>query len=275
VSFVSFVAFADGDTLHVVQPMRSQRVVLDRKGRVVRTRPLINASLAWWRSVLLPGDELLTPGAIYDAEHVGYPMHVIGANGAIRRSLGDDSTEFISEGDAAFRVLARHDASRVWVAAPTRYRIERWTLDGRRDLTLVRAAAWFHDYDHFDEPTTTRAPSPWIIDLHEDQRGLLWVLVGVADPEWRTSLVPRRRRTTTVYDSRTPSSTYDTIIEVIDPSCGTVLVSQRLPELMRKVLDDGYMASWRVGLPSDKTTTPKVALWRVDATLPPAGTCGH
>lgn len=267
----ALVAFDPADTLHVVFPARQTHLVLDRDYKQVRRVAVPRLTLAWWYGLLLPNDELLMPGTLFDADRIGLPLHVFDSDGNVRQSFGADSV--VMGIDRSLRLLAPAGDDRVWVAPLTRYTIERWKIGGRREVAFRRDADWFADYERFEAMHPDHPPKPWLLDVRQDSRGLLWTLVGTADARWKESLV--LTRTTpggrALYDSRAADESYDTIIEVIDPVCRTVLVSQRHPSLLRKLLDDHHVASWEFR----QGAVPRLGVWRVAAALPAAGRCGR
>ncbi|HET6680440.1 MAG TPA: hypothetical protein VFG84_04520 [Gemmatimonadaceae bacterium] len=124
----------------------------------------------------------------------------------------------------------------------------------------MREADWFPDAMQ-PEPRSAMqdpAPYPYIVDVQE-QSGLLWILLSIADPDWRTQVqegAPGDHFR--VLDSQ---GYLDTRIEVIDLARATVLASVRVPQYVRQFVapgmvgttiedEDGYpfMHTWLVRL---------------------------
>jgi hypothetical protein len=91
------------------------------------------------------------------------------------------------------------------------------------------------------------APTPTVIDLHEDRSGLLWLLVRVAAPNWRAAL--GERDTTVIgrlsYRNIREDLAYHTLVEVIDVARREVIVSQRLAAYAGLFMDDGLIGVHR------------------------------
>jgi len=267
---VTLVALSAGDTVHVLDGDNRMHVVLAPAGEtyvVARRRPLPLDAGTLWNALLLPGDELLVPGNVGTREHVGYPLHVVAADGRIRSSFGADVARWVpgEEHSSGARRLAWADSGRFWMAWPTRYQLERWTLDGRRELTLRRPAPWFTPSTELRRITPDSAPQPWLLDVWQDGAGRVWTLVGVADKEWRSTLrtVSRPGRSD-AYVPEDAERLFDTVVEVFDPACGRLLASKRLPSFLLQKIDGDHVAGWR----TSRTGAPQLDVWRVELSHP-------
>jgi hypothetical protein len=164
---------------------------------------------------------------LYDPEVVGQLYHVVDSSGRVVGSFGYDGE--IVRADQQFtrlRSLAPRSRDSFWAANMTRYRLEAWNVDGRRIRTLERNADWFAPHASAPRYDGSAAPAPTIPAIHQDSLGLLWVLISVADPEWRSAV-----RSNADDPSRSDVDRrlfYDTIIEVIDPTSATLLGTHRL-----------------------------------------------
>lgn len=267
---IGLVTVTAGDTVHLVDDLRGLHLVLDPDGNVVRVEtptPLRPASMR----LLLPGGRAVGTGTVPTRDNVGYPLHLLGPDGAVLRSFGSDRPEDVPGQSIDLRKLALAGPDAVWAGHLTRYRLERWSLEGARQAALVRDVPWFPPYTDMrwrpDQP-----PHPILMALRQDAAGRLWTVVRVADARWRDArplvadTLLARRNPAARYD---PEALYDTMVEVMDPACGRVLLSRRFPGLIAGFLDDGRMISW-----SDRPGGhPRLTVWRVDAAFDGAPPC--
>lgn len=133
------------------------------------------------------------------------------------------------------RELAPADNGRFWAAHPNRYWIEEWELEGIR-RRIVRDAAWFPSHPGGFGFSPDEPPKPMLVDLQVDSRGRLWVLATVADQNWRTALVglPDEAHGGEVrYVPEDINDYLDTVVEVIDPDSGQLLLSSRFDAFLR------------------------------------------
>lgn len=117
--------------------------------------------------------------------------------------------------------------SGVWTALGTRYVIELWSPDGSRTATITREAPWFMlmTVEELSQRSARGEPSPVLRSIDVDALGRIWVLISVADSRWSSAIrVTPGRRFPEVTD---PVRHTDTILEIIDPTAGTLLLSTR------------------------------------------------
>lgn len=267
---IGLVAVTAGDTINLVDDLRGLHLVLDPDGNLVRTQrptPLRPASMR----LLLPDGRAVGTGTVATRDNVGFPLHLLAPDGAVLRSFGTDRPEDAPGQSLDLRKLAMAGPDAVWAGNLTRYRIERWSLEGVRQAALVRDVPWFQPYTDM-RWRPGQEPHPILMAMRRDAAGRLWTVVRVADRRWRdarpviTDTLLARRNPAAQYD---PEELFDTMVEVIDPACGRVLLSRRFPGLVAGFLDDGRMISW-----SDRPGAyPHVTVWRIDAALDGAPAC--
>lgn len=147
--------------------------------------------------------------------------------------------------DASVRPLAEARDGGLWVARRTEYRIEKWSPQGRLELVVQRAAPWFRPW--LDRPQAEGYATqllPRLVSVSEDDSGLLWVAIRVADSRWAPA--PRTREP--VPGLTRQEDVVDFIVEVLDVTAGRVLMRHRFDEvaprldgdrvLLRYVTDD-------------------------------------
>ncbi|HYW11677.1 MAG TPA: hypothetical protein VE871_06950 [Longimicrobium sp.] len=267
---IGLVTVTAGDTAHLVDDLRGLHLVLGPDGNVVRMHtptPLRPASMR----LLLGGGRAVGTGTVATRDNVGFPLHLLGPDGAVLRSFGADLAADIPGHSMDLRKLALAGPAAVWAGHLTGYRIERWSLEGERQAAFVRDVPWFQPYTDM-RWRPDQAPHPILMALRQDAGGRLWSVVRVADERWQgarpviADTLLARRNPAAQYD---PEELFDTMVEVIDPACGRVLLSRRFPGLIAGFLDDGRMVSW-----SDRPGGhPRLTVWRVDAAFDGAPAC--
>ncbi|MEW5927478.1 MAG: hypothetical protein AB1941_08335 [Gemmatimonadota bacterium] len=256
-----------GDTVHLVDDRNLRRLVLGPDFHPVRSVATSPFALNSGMALLLPDDGMLLTGIIRTRENIGYPLHLAGRGGEIVRSFGTDAPEDTPESEINYRRLAHAGPGRAWSGHMTRYVLERWTLDGRRELRIERDAPWFAPYADVRRLSPADPPRPMLMAVRQDAAGRLWTVVRVADPQWRRT-VPSRSDTASRAPLTRPDTglddLYDTVVEVFDPACGRLLASERLPAFMIGFLDDEHLLEWRV----NGAAPPRLGVWRVGLNLP-------
>lgn len=236
---ISRIARLPGDSILVVDYSR-RITILDPSGAYVRSSqldfmPLMVKPMGSSRWV---ASTMSVPAA---PERIGYPIHLYSADGTFQTALGGDMPVVQSRPSASQRVVVA-DEEGVWAGRPDRYEIEYWSVSGEQLSVLDRVAEWFPDREvegavnPRDEP-----PSPYLVDLHVDQDGLLWTLSIMADASWAPS-----DGTGYSFAAR-QGRFYDTVVEVIDPASGELLASQRFDWSAWSFTTDGLIVGFHEG----------------------------
>ena len=156
---------------------------------------------------------------------------------AVVDAEGDVITSFLPIGDTSdrwdrVRVLGRSTGDRVWVAPKNEFRIELWSLNGVRLLVLERDADFFEPWRGYDRLEPARKPPrPRVHSVHQDAAGRVWVMIAVAAEDWAPAPAAAEGPVTG-QSTRARLQLWDTIIEVLDPSRGTVLARRRVSGLL-------------------------------------------
>lgn len=266
---IGFVAVTAGDTVHLLDETSSVHHVLDAELRPVRTTPISQHLQTSGFSLLLPDGRIAFSGTVPTRDAVGYPLHVMERDGTVRASFGTDEPSLRPGSGLDLRRIAPAGTDALWSAEITRYAVERWTLDGRRTAALVRQAPWFAPYTS-TRWTVGEAPHPMLMAVRQDAHGRLWTLVRVADPAWRQA---RPVLADSALQARAPlllydlNDLYDTLVEVIDPACGTLLHTERFPVLLGGFLDGDHLVEWHLA----GAAPPRLGVWRIGHDLPDRG----
>lgn len=123
-------------------------------------------------------------------------------------------------------------------------------------MRVRRDPSWYQSDGVLGKFSRSRPAATRIRDIHEDEDGLLWVLVMVPDERWAESLVssPEGDR---IVDR---NASYDTVVEVLDPGRGLLLASTRYDQYLTQFLEDGRVASY---LEEGSDDAPaQILIWR-------------
>lgn len=190
-------------------------------------------------SLVLPNGSFVFNTTVADSSAFGQPLQLVGRDGRLRRSFGSENPELLQGvPQGTSRALAYAAGGLVWSGYKTQYVIELWNPeDGALVRRLERQTVWFPPRMAVvpRDAVPPAEPASSIIDLRHDQANrALWVLLRVADPLWPQVIGPREGHG---YVSVTDEQGYyDSLIEVLDDSTGTLLASIRLPQMLRQFL---------------------------------------
>ncbi len=196
-------------------------------------------------------DFLVVNAAVSRQGSVAVPFQVLTHDGRKLRAIGDQSRPNLQNdgGRRAQHKMAPSGPASFW-AVPMfgDYRIERWTVEGRRDRYFQRQADWFVSLpmEGISGGALQRDPPISLVEaVWEDKVGLLWVVIRVSD---RRGKGPTETLKTPEGAVRVPidaDRTYDSIIEVLDPSDGTLVASKRVDELLTRKIGVGRIGHIR------------------------------
>ena len=200
--------------------------------------------------IVLSNGRVLANASRPDRETIGLPFHLFDRTGVFLGAIGDRSRPFFST--SSYTIVHRIAPTKTgfWsVPAFGNYLIEHWSQDGKRTMLLRRTPNWFVTLPQGlsgKNPFTTDPPVSVVEGLWEDSKGLLWVMIRTADPA-RHEVPAETVRTPegNVSVPGEPDRVSDTIVEVIDPKAGILLVSQRFDQLFIRSMKGGRIAHIR------------------------------
>lgn len=210
-------------------------------------------------SLALRSGKFVFNSTLSSSQTSGQPLHLVNRDGVRERSFG--STAEVYRPDVPYamsRAIAEARAGRLWSALRTEYRIDLINpTTGAIERTIRREAPWFPPGMR-PEPRGNELiePTPFIFDVREDESGRLWVLIAVADEEWRSAMRPpgAGERHATVIDEQRYR---DTVIEVLDPESGRLLASIRLPQHIKQFISDDLVGT----VLEDADGVPRLQTW--------------
>lgn len=212
-------------------------------------------------SLVLPSGEFVFGLPLRTPAQIGQPLHVVSRDGRLLRSLGSKSGLFrpdIPWLDS--RAIGIAPAGMLWSAFRTQYVVERWNpRTGQFVSAISRTVPWFPS--RMQPVRTDRAdpeePEPFLMDIREDTRAVLWVLIAVPDSNWRRTVT--RPSGAQHMQIRDPQEYYDTVLEALDARTGRLLASVRLPQYVRQFVADNEIGT----VVEDSDGIPRLQLWRV------------
>jgi hypothetical protein len=230
---------AIGDTIHVFDVRLKRRTVLSPSLQVVRVVPVpIYAGLPF----PLPNDAVLWKSS--DPTQAGSTplLAVADSSGRVIRQFGPTQAPSYS----SQRTIGRPRNERVWLGSLTRYTVEQWDFSGTRRKMFERNVEWFPSFSDYPSgaPAFTKPPAE-LLAVNEDREGLLWTLISVPDMNWKAHKKDPKNPNEVYPTLGDVDDIHDTMLEVIDPERGEVLVSKRFPQsFFPYFVDDGILYNY-------------------------------
>lgn len=252
------VRITEGDTLYVFDYMLRRVTVLSSSYEVVTTK-LVDATPHTFGFDVLPDGRLVFNSVFYSAESAGLPLHLISERGRLVRSFGAVDQAYRADDQIGLARQIAATESGVWSAPLHDYRIELWSLNGDLVKTLDREVDWFESTE-FEKGRGVRRDKPprcQVAEFRIDERGLMWTMVWVPDPEWKESIYVTKDERGGERLLANHDDYHDTVIEVIDPETGRVLVSQRFDPRFTRWADADHVYKYY------EEPTPHYKVWRV------------
>lgn len=252
------------ERIHVFDQGNVRWTTLDSELDIVGQNALPHRPLAaaFWK------DSLILNAAESSQERTGYTLHVLSREARMTRSFAYDSSatrhDIPYAGERELTVCPGSGA--LYVAEKRQYRITRYSV---RDapVRISRNVSWFRP--HFRAPRfqpDDGAPPPVLLAIRCDVDGLLWVIINVADENWRTSLrpAPPGPHGPGRYTAADKDRYFDSVIEVLDPETGRIVAAGRTDYYIGYFPADDIVASYR----ESENGRPLLALWRVELQSP-------
>lgn len=227
-----------GDTLIAVDRVRRSLELIPLGHGESRVVPL-----GYSPEGVLPLDNgsFVTQAHIPSPRLFGMPLHVHGPSGEHLRTFGRSTEPVRSDAPYDVRRSIAYDGDASILASwVNRYRIERWSIQGRLVQVIEHQRPWFPHWSSYPPNIDARRPPTWLESVRVDStQGVIWCILHVAGEGWSPD--PRR-----MPDEHAPAPTLaarndvlDTIIEVLDMRTGQLLASRRVNVLISGYLNDG------------------------------------
>ncbi len=253
--------FLGADTVAVFDSRSRRRTVMTLGGEVVSTRPFDVGRFRY--SLDLPDGRMISVDHRVTPERAGYPLQLVDTGGSVVRSFGSVRPDYDPRAAMAMmKVTARGpDGASVWTVGRGDYLMELWDTLGHRRAVLKRSSQWFHSYDLNRAVSPTVPPQPIITDSRSDDEGRLWIAVAVPASGWKEALSEPSPGVFALDEVRA----YATVLEVIEPSSGQLIASDRLSDFFMVGFFAGdLVATYR----EDEAGFPYVDIWRVSLEQP-------
>lgn len=261
------VFVAPGDSVHVLDHRTGRRSVFSPTGAFVRMVPQPGGTRF---GLILPNGTLVLNLPDVFSPAIGTPLHLFDSQGNVIRSFGGNHRVVVGENGTDPGFLVRHlgpsRAGRFWSAHFLAYEFSLWSPTGQLIRHYVRENDFFRPDQRFRIALSPRTP-PRISTIREDSTGLVWVTiqVPVTQQEWEAALgKPEQGPRGPIYPHLMLGRLFHTIIEVINPRTGQLLLSRRVPFYAIAATDDGEYAAYR----QDDDGVPYVDIWRVQLIQP-------
>jgi len=238
---ISWLHASRGDTLHVFDSELGRHTVLSPAFELVRTARLPGFVE---NAVTLANGQIVINARIPTRESVGQPLHTLSPDGTVERSFGARAGPYLPGMERALqRWLAPAPGNRFWAGHRTAYVIELWDAEGRLHRTVRRDVRWFQPYERSRDLTPREPPLPFMNAVRRDAGGLLWVIVSVPEPSWAAGLERKHTPEGPRYAIADREKVFASVIEIIDPGTGALLVSQRFARQYVAFFGDRLVAS--------------------------------
>lgn len=240
--------------LHVFDVGLMRRTVLDPSYRFLEIVPLPIMPLPDY--ALVDSQTFVYNSLARTPQRAGWPLH-IERNGTL---VSFGTSQPILRGDQVRtqnRRLFVDSDRRIWAAHRTSYVVELWSNDGEMLARYERNVPWFEPWTQVDGPITTHAPKPRITGVWVDDEKRLWVVLNVADPEYRPiENLPGGHGVSLTADHH--DQIWATVIEVIDTRTGALIASTRTARNLPFIKNGGLVFEYR----ESSAGEPLYDIWR-------------
>lgn len=233
------------DTLVVLDRANARMSVVGPNLNFVRSAPLPNGVFA---ATTTQDRTLVVNAHVMDFTRVALPLHSFDAVGNYVKSFGDNDEPFIpGAAPPMMRNLSSARAGGFWSSSVLgRYIVEQWSTSGEALTRISRRPPWFPWTEQPKRGFSRESPpSPRIISIVEDPHGLLWVVARVSDRRWQEAIrwSPNADgEAAMIPEILDHDLVDDTVIDVLDPANGRLLVSQRFDTALLQFIAPGRIA---------------------------------
>lgn len=225
-TFLSRLALRGNDTVFAFDLRSGRLSVIVGDSAMVRSVSAFPAT----PTLVLGDGSFLVAEQLRDPKHIGWPLHVVGADGRVSRSFGGTGAQFRRDlNRLQSRVAGRGAGSSFWAAPPGRYILEQWDPMSSKLLRTVKVdAKWFEESDHAPQYSYLQErPTPTIVSVWSSDDKLVWTLIVTADENWRQ----RQSITDASEQPANPQihdASYDYLLQAVDVRAGKIVASKRL-----------------------------------------------
>jgi hypothetical protein len=227
-----------GDTLFTYDSRLNRRSMWTLDGRYISADAI--PPVLFGNFVVLNDGSYVISAPLRRPESIGFPFHRFDSRGNWRESFGPEVT--VQDGDTRrlTRLLSPASNETFWASHRYEYTLEHFTAHGEAVATISRKPAWFPGPSDIRPVSLDAPPLPNVRSIRVDEQGLIWVLVTVADNNWRERLTESEAGDIFDYDG-----VFDSIIEVFDPRGWRLMASERFDPYFMGFIDDRHVAAYR------------------------------
>jgi len=253
------MVFGPGDTLYVFDGRNGRVAVVGPEGNVVRT-----ARVAGWASsaARLPDGRFVVASSVLTPESIGYPLHVVTAEGGVESSFGVESP--VMRRDMfyeAIRVVTVTPDGQILSARYLQYLIESFNSDGEPLARWARQAEWMPPQSSQIQMTDEQQEHPKFVDLWADDQGILWTAIRVNEPRWYRGLgEPTGTMEGRVWPIEDIDEVFGTRIEALDLARNELLASEETDEMVVGFLGDNRLVTYT----ESDWGVPRLSIWRIE-----------
>jgi hypothetical protein len=187
----------------------------------------------------------------YETRRSVVGIHVIRRSGDLVRSFVRDSILDPRRGPPSYNLSAASDGA-LWVAAPERHVIEKWSTEGKRLATLGSVPAWF-------DTTRAYADGRFYVVGTVERDGVLWVMSAVPAPNYRSIIAEAVRGRGNEVDGRLipEHKLFSARLEAYDVASGKLIADRTIDSHFVALLGGGTFMTYSEG--SDDQ--PRLDVW--------------
>lgn len=216
---ISEIVIGEADSLYAFDVLNGTLSVFDSDYSFIRSSQLQTRPTNRIKPVR--GGHFIMASWIRTPKRIGYPLHLMDADGQLVASFGSETGEF-RPGQARPVKMALATSERVWASQSHKYSPKLWhVFEGHKLREIEREVDWFPPSSAAQGPSVDEPPPPRLTSLAVDGQGRLWTKVSVADPLWEGAVEPSKDgRHIDVTDWKRYT---DTVVEVLDSKTGRAL----------------------------------------------------
>lgn len=189
--------------------------------------------------IVLPQGAMVVNALSSTPARVRYALHLVTPGDQRVMSMDRSNIRLLTQANnyEQKRYLAPRDTTSFWSAHAAKYQVDLWDTSGRLIESLQRDAPWFERREKRSLARLEPPPTE-LTGLVSDSEGLLWLLFSVSDPAWVGYEVDERGHellSQGVYPGRNrhlEDGVFDTVLEVVDPAQGVVIMHAQYDELL-------------------------------------------
>jgi hypothetical protein len=258
---ISEVKMMRGDTLLVSDIAAARITLIDAEHRVAASFNTISGV----RGVLpLRDGTFVVHANTGTRDKAGMSLHRINRAGDVMNSFGESAEPYDARQVAPnVRIIAQGAGGTIWSARQNRYLIEEWTSDGALRRVLSANPPWFEAWT-VPARVPSQRPNTRLRLVFQDAEGLLWVISQAPDRRWRPESTGAPAGQETHETRARPTAEWagfvDSIVDVIDPRSGQLIVRRRYDEVFGADMSGGhgYVGTQR----QLSTGVTRVTVWR-------------